>query len=75
MAKLLTVLQGKNPPNNAHTRIWKIEITMPIHSVIGFAKGRAGFASWWSAVRVGRVGTSGESMSHAIHKVVSPHDD
>ena len=30
---------------------------MPLHPAIGFAKGRAGFATWRSAVRVGRWGS------------------
>jgi hypothetical protein len=47
---------------------------MSLHPAIGFAKGPVtpvGFASWWSVVPVWRVGRSGESMSHAIHKVVN----
>lgn len=48
---------------------------MPLHPAIGIAKGHAGFASWWSAARVGRVGRSGESMLHAIHKVVNSCSD
>ena len=50
----------------------------PTHDILVTkrARGRgAGFASWWSAVRVWRVGRSGESMLLAIHKVVNPRAD
>ena len=52
-------------------RILKDWINMPLHPTISFTTGSAGFASWWSAVRVWMVGMSGEIMSRAIYKVVN----